>query len=305
MKKIVVFGSFMTDLTGWGERLPQPGETISGNHFQTGPGGKGSNQAVAAYRANGDVTMIAKLGQDVFAEYARNFYSQEGMDTSYLLTQPGGQTGTALIMVDQHSAQNMIMVLPGSNHFIDDQDLQKAYPQIEQADYLLVQNEINRDALEKVISFACEKGVKVILNPAPAREITQTLYPRLYCITPNESETYTLSGILVDSEESAQKAAKWFLKKGVQNVVITMGSAGSFVTNGNKMMMLHPPAVEAVDTTGAGDAFNGVLVTMLAEGKELFEAAKYANIAGALSVTRRGAAPSMPYRWEIDAAANR
>lgn len=299
-KKIVVFGSFMTDLTGLGERFPLPGETISGIRFKPGQGGKGSNQAVAAHRAGADVTMIAKLGEDVFADFVRSFYQSEGLSTDYLMTQPGGQTGAAIILVDQISAQNMIMIFPGSNDTFDDSDIRKVEDLIKQADYLLVQNEVNRDALEKVITLAADAGIRVVFNPAPARELSEELYAKIYCITPNETEAQTLTGIPVDSEKSAERAAECFFKKGVQNVVITMGSAGVFVSDGERGKMLAPLAVKAVDTTGAGDAFNGALIAAMAEGKDLFEAAKYANVGGALSVTKFGTAPAMAYRREID-----
>lgn len=299
-KKIVVFGSYMNDVTGWGEKLPQPGETVTGGMFKTGPGGKGSNQAVAANRAGADVIMIAKLGDDVFGQSAKKFYESEGMITDFLMTQPGGQTGTAIIMVDEVSAQNMIMILPGANSTFTDKDIEKNLDCIKQAEYLLVQNEINRDALEKVIAIGAELGVKVVFNPAPARVIAEDLYKNLYLITPNETETQTLTGIPVDSKETAQKAADWFFAKGVKNVIITMGSAGAFVSDGNRSELLPPPKVKAVDTTGAGDSFNGVLLTALAEGKDLFEAAKFANVGAALSVTKPGAAPSMAHRSDIE-----
>lgn len=299
-KKIVVLGSYMNDVTGWGEKLPVPGETVNGSTLKIGPGGKGSNQAIAANRAGADVTMIAKLGKDVFGESAKKFYQSEGMSTEYLMVEEEGQTGTAIIMVDQVSAQNMIMILPGVNYTFNDRDICKVQDVIKQADYLLVQNEINRDALEKVIEIAAENSVKVVFNPAPARPISEELYKKLYCITPNETETQAMTGIFVDSIESAKEAAEFFLKKGVQNVVITMGSLGAFVADGATSELLSPPKVKAVDTTGAGDAFNGVLITALAEGKNLFEAAKIANVGGALSVTKPGAAPAMAYRKEID-----
>ena len=301
MKKIVVCGSYVTDLTGRAARLPVPGQTVFGRSFRSGAGGKGSNQAVAAHRAGADVTMVAKLGDDVFAQFARDFYTAEGMRTEGLLTAPGMETGTALILVDEQSAQNEIMVILGANGTISPEDLAKADPILQQADYLLVQNEINADAVEALLRRANARGCRTVWNPAPARAVDASLYRGVFCVTPNETEASELTGIPVTDPATAVQAAEWFLHQGVQNAVITLGYQGVYATDGTEGRMVPALRVQAVDTTGAGDAFNGAFVTALAEGKDLFSAVHFGNAAAALSVTKPGTAPAMPQRKEIDA----
>ena len=301
MKKIVVCGSYVTDLTGRADRLPTAGQTILGRSFYTGAGGKGSNQAVAAHRAGADVTLVVKLGDDVFAQLAKEFYAAEGMRTEGLLTAKSTETGAALILVDEQTAQNQIMVLMGANGTFDDEDFARIEPILAQADYLLLQNEINADAMEKLLTGAQRRSSRVIWNPAPARAVEEGLYQGVYCVTPNESEASELTGIAVTSAESAREAASWFLDRGVQNVVITLGEQGVFAADGKMERMVPALRVRAIDTTGAGDAFNGTFVTALAEGLGFFEAVEFGNAAAALAVTRTGTAPAMPQRAEIDA----
>jgi ribokinase len=300
-KKVVVFGSFVVDLTSRSKGLPLPGQTILGSRFMMGPGGKGSNQAVAAHRAGADVTFVTKIGRDVFGRVATDFYTQENMDTTYVFEDDQLETGCALIMVDEDSAQNSIVVISGACGNITDADIEKARPLIENAGLLLLQLETNFDALLKVIDIANAAGVKVILNPAPARELPDELYAKLDTVTPNETEAEMLTGVHIENIVDAQRAADVFLKKGVKEVVITMGYQGAFAADCNRSEHYPRIQVDAVDTTGAGDAFNGGLVMALSEGKDLFEAVRYANVTGALSVTKVGTAPAMPRRGEIDA----
>ena len=300
-KRIVVFGSYVTDLTGRGMRFPVPGETVLGTSFQSGPGGKGSNQAVAAFRAGGDVTLVTKLGRDAFGRIARDFYTAEGMNTDELLEDETRETGAALIMVNQQSGQNMIMVLNGACSHITPEDVQAKRKLIEQADYLLVQMEINMDALEQVIRIAHNSGVRVILNPAPVQEMADELMAMVDTATPNETEAAVLTGVEVVDFASAHRAAQVLLDKGVRNVIITLGGNGVYCTNGTREELLDRISVNAVDTTGAGDAFNGGFVTALSNGMDLFDAVRYGNCTGALSVTKPGTAPAMPHKQEIDA----
>ena len=297
---IVVFGSFVADLTGTAARLPAPGETVLGETFKLGPGGKGSNQAVAAHRANGNVMLVTKLADDTFGRMAKAFYEYEGMDTSHLLLDDTVGTGAALIMVDNNTAQNMILVNIGACGHITYEDVESKRELIASADWLLVQLEINVDALEHIVDIASKSGTKVVLNPAPAQTLSDTFLSKIDIITPNETEAQTLTGIAVCSPEGARAAAKVFLKKGVGSVVITLGSNGVYVTDGKQEAFLPRICVDAIDTTGAGDAFNGGFVEALSEGKDLFEAARYGNCVGALSVTKFGTAPAMPCRAEID-----
>ena len=300
-KPIVVFGSFVVDLTSRSAGLPVPGQTILGSSFKMGPGGKGSNQAVAAHRAGANVTLVTKVGKDVFGKVALDFYKSEGMNTDYILEDDNRETGVALILVDEDSAQNEIVVVPAACANISMDEVEKCRPLIENASILLLQHEINFDAQYKVIDIAHKAGVKIVLNPAPATEVPAEILAKIDTVTPNETEAQVLTGVEVKTIEDAQKAAKVFLEKGVKNVVITMGSLGAFATDGVKSELVPRLNVNAIDTTGAGDAFNGGFVMALSEGKDLFEALRYGNATGALSVTKLGTAPAMPVRAEIDA----
>ena len=300
-KPIVVFGSFVVDLTSRSAGLPVPGQTILGSSFKMGPGGKGSNQAVAAHRAGANVTLVTKVGKDVFGKVATDFYKSEGMNVDYILEDDARETGVALILVDENSAQNEIVVVPAACSNITMAEVEKCRSLIENASILLLQHEINFDAQYAVIDIAHKAGVKIVLNPAPATEVPDEILKKIDIVTPNETEAQVLTGVEVKKLEDAQKAAKVFLDKGVKNVVITMGSLGAFATDGEKSELLPRLSVNAIDTTGAGDAFNGGFVMALSEGKDLFEALRYGNATGALSVTKLGTAPAMPCRAEIDA----
>lgn len=301
MGSIVCFGSFVVDLTSRAGHLPVPGETVIGSSFRMGPGGKGSNQCVAAHRAGGDVVAMTKVGNDVFGRVALDFYRSEGMNTDYVFIDDSVETGTALIMVDQNTAQNCILVVNGASGHISEADIEKAAPVIRKADVLLVQLEINLDALYRVIDIANEAGVKIVLNTAPVQKIDNRVFAKVDTVTPNEVEAGIITGVEVKDEESAAKAAEVFLGWGVKNVVITMGKAGAFVMNAQRKSFIKSIQVEAVDTTGAGDAFNGGFAVAISEGKDIFEAAKFANATGALSVTKFGTAPAMPFRADIEA----
>ena len=293
-KPIVVFGSFVVDLTSRSQGLPVPGQTILGVSFKMGPGGKGSNQAVAAHRAGANVTLVTKVGKDVFGKVALDFYRSEGMNTDYILQDEQRETGVALIMVDEISAQNEIVVVSGACGNITDADVERCRPLIEGASILLLQHEINFDAQYRVIDIAHRAGVRIVLNPAPATAIPDDVLRRIDTVTPNETEAQVLTGVEVKTLEDARRAAQVFLDKGVKNVVITMGALGAFATDGVRSELLPRLNVNAIDTTGAGDAFNGGFVMALSEGRDLFEALRYGNATGALSVTRLGTAPAMP-----------
>ncbi len=298
-KKVVVFGSFVVDLTGRTPRLPVPGETVMGSSFVMGPGGKGSNQAVAAHRAGADVTLVTKVGRDVFGTVATDFYKKENMDTSYIFEDEEKETGCALILVDESTAQNEIVVISGACGNITLEDVEKSRKLIESAGILLLQLEINLDALYKVIDIAYEAGVTIVLNPAPAAQLPDEVLRKINIVTPNETEAQVLTGVKIENQADAKKAAQVFLDKGVKEVVITLGSLGAFAMNQERNELVERLNVEAVDTTGAGDAFNGGFVMALAEGKDLFTALRYGNVTGALSVTKPGTAPAMPYRKDV------
>lgn len=300
-KRVVVFGSFVVDLTSRAKGLPVPGQTILGSSFKMGAGGKGSNQAVAAHRAGADVTLVTKIGRDVFGKVAMDFYRGEGMNTDYILEDEEKETGAALILVDETTAQNEIVVVSGACGNITPEDVKRCRKLIESADILLLQLEINFDALFEVVNIAHAAGVTIVLNTAPANRLPDEVLAKVDIVTPNETEAQALTGVSIQNEADALRAARVFMEKGVKQVVITLGAMGAFATDGVRHELVKRIAMEAVDTTGAGDAFNGGFVMALSEGKDLFTALRYGNVTGALSVQKLGTAPSMPQRSEIDA----
>lgn len=298
--KITVMGSFVVDLMGRAPHLPVKGETVKGSTFKIGPGGKGSNQGVAAQRAGADVVMITKIGKDDFAGIALKSFENEGMDIRYIFQDEIHSTGAALIMVDENTSENEILVTLGACGYITNEDIERSREEIENSKVFLTQLETNVDAVEKAVEIAHKKGVMAILNPAPVQAIKEELLKKVDLLTPNEVEASILSGVEVKSIEDASKAAKVLMEKGAKNIIITLGSKGSLVVTKDKEKFVKSIRVNAIDTTGAGDAYNGGLATALAEGKDIFEAAEFASIVGALSVTKIGTAPAMPYREEIE-----
>lgn len=300
--KVTVMGSFIVDLMARTHHLPVHGETVKGSHFMTGPGGKGSNQGVAACRSGSDVTMITKIGYDAFAEIALASFGREGMDTAFVMHDKDHPTGTALIMVDENTSENQIVVTPGACDHIAPCEIEAAREHIEGSKVLLVQLETNIEAIMAAVRIAHSKGVPVILNPAPAPLIPlpEELFGMIDILTPNETEASAISGIGVSSFDDAANAAGIIRKKGIKTVIITMGGKGAFISTDKSEYTINPIDVDVLDTTGAGDAFNGGLATAIAEGMDILGAARFANATGALSVTKMGTAPSMPYRKEID-----
>ncbi|WRS26309.1 ribokinase [Oscillospiraceae bacterium MB08-C2-2] len=299
--KAVVFGSYVVDLMSRAPHLPVPGETVRGSLFKMGPGGKGFNQGVAAHRAGADVTMITKVGKDAFGQMALDTMQNFGMSTEHILVHPTEPTGTALILVDEQTSQNSILVVAGSCGDITSDDIQKLTPVLAGCNFLLTQLETNLDAVEKAVEIAFQSGAKVILNTAPVQPVSAQLLSRVYLITPNEVEAQILTGIEIADEASAEKAAQCFFEQGVENVIITLGSRGAYVDTKDRRGILPVPKVKVLDTTGAGDAFNGGLLTALTEGKDIWEAAEFANRLAALSIQRMGTSVAMPTRAEIDA----
>lgn len=300
-KKVTVFGSFVVDLMGRTPHLPVPGETVKGSLFKQGAGGKGFNQGIAAHKAGGDVAMITKLGRDSLAEVALGAMDDVKLSREYLFYNDEVATGIALIMVDENTSQNEIVIVPGACATITDEDIAGVAETIKSSSYILLQLEVNQDANEKVAKLAKENGVKVIINTAPYQPIADEFLRGAYLVTPNEVEAEELTGIPVTDLESADRAAQVFFDKGVENVLITLGSRGVYINTEGHSEIVPAYRVKAVDTTGAGDAFNGGLLTALAEGKSLAEAARFAQALAALSVQRLGTTPAMPWREEIDA----
>lgn len=306
MKNIVVIGSSNTDMVVKTSHLPIPGETVLGGDFFMNAGGKGANQAVAAARYGNRVVFVAKTGNDLFGEQVRKSMKEDGIVTDYVFIDEEHPSGVALITIDQ-KAENCIVVAGGANMYLKPKDIDKAKEEILGGDVVLMQLETPIETVEYAAKMAAEAGVKVILNPAPApaEPLSKELISNLFLITPNRSEASRLTGIEVTDLASAQRAALALYDMGAKNVIVTLGSEGSLVYDGHMMMRVEAIKVEAVDTTAAGDTYNGVLASVIAEGKSLIDAVHEANIAGAISVTRMGAQPAAPTREEIIAMKKR
>ncbi len=297
-KKIVVIGSCNTDMVVKASRIPVPGETILGGAFMMNPGGKGANQAVAAARMGSNVTFISKTGNDLFGKQSIEMYNEENINTEFIFSDSHHPSGVALIMVDSNG-ENCIVVASGANASLSPQDIGKARNAIENADIVLLQLETPIETVEYAAKLACKKGVKVILNPAPAAFLSDELLSTLYAIIPNKSEAEMLSGIKVSDWDSARKAAHIIGLKGVALVVITLGAQGALIKDGENYIEVPVDKVNAVDTTAAGDTFCGAFCVAISEGRTIEEAAKFANKAASITVTREGAQSAIPYRKEI------
>jgi ribokinase len=293
-----VIGSSNTDMVIKSKKLPAPGETILGGTFLMNPGGKGANQAVAAARLNGNVTLVAKTGNDVFGSEARHLFDKEHINTNYLISDNKNPSGVALINVDENG-ENCIVVASGSNGTLAAYDINEEVFKNRPEDIFLMQLEIPLGTVEYVAQKAAGKGNRVILNPAPARPHSADLLSCLYMIIPNETEAELLTGIKVTDAQTAEIAARKLYNRGVKNVVITMGGTGSFLLTPALSKLISVVPVKAVDTTAAGDVFCGAIAVAIAEGKSTEEAVKFANKAAGISVTRMGAQASAPYRSEI------
>lgn len=297
---ILVIGSSNTDMVIKADHLPEPGETILGGTFFMNPGGKGANQAVAAARLGGKVTFIGKTGNDIFGRQARQLFEEEGINTQYMVSDPKNPSGVALITVDKN-AENCIVVASGANAALVPKDLKKAEQEIISSSIILMQLEIPLETVSWVASIAAEHKVKVILNPAPARELPPELIQNVSIITPNKTEAEMLSGVKVKDLHSAKEAGNVLRSMGVEIVIITLGVKGALVITSDILQLVPAPFVEAVDTTAAGDVFNGALAVAMAEGMPVLEAVSFACNAAAVSVTRMGAQSSAPFRNELDA----
>ena len=297
---VLVLGSSNTDLIVKVARIPRPGETILGGEFATAGGGKGANQAVAAARAGGAVTFVARVGRDANGDRAVAGFAAAGIDVKYVIRDPTRPSGVALVLVGR-GGENSIAVASGANDRLSPTDVRKARPAFQRAWVVLLQLETPLKTIAASLELATAAGLRVILNPAPARPLPGRLLERVYLLTPNESEAELLTGVAVASERAAARAADALLDRGVHNVAITMGSRGAFVAGPGVRQMIPGFKVKAIDATGAGDVFNGALVVALAEGRPLLEAARFGCAAAAISVTRLGAQPSAPTRRAINA----
>lgn len=300
MSRIFVIGSSNTDMVVKTAQLPKPGQTVLGGDFFMNPGGKGANQAVAAARLGGKVSLVANLGTDIFGDEALAHFRQEHIDCTYISRDSQRPSGVALISVDDQ-AENHIVVAPGANGGLSVDLADKALAEVHAGDVVLLQLEIPIQTVEHVIKVASEKGAKVVLNPAPVAILSPELLSGLYLLTPNETEASMLTGVEVTDEASAFQAAKKLMAQGVEHVMVTLGSKGALVVTKESKELIAAPAVKAVDTTAAGDCFNGAVAVWLANGLGLSAAAEMACRAASISVTRLGAQASLPFLQEVGA----
>jgi ribokinase len=298
--RIVVIGSANTDMIIKTSRIPRPGETVTGGIFSTAAGGKGANQAVAARRLGAEVAFVSAVGHDSFGDLAIQGYVAEGIKVQHIVRDPVARTGVAFIIVDEHG-ENSIAVVPGANNMLSAAHVVASLHTIEQADMVILQLETPLATVNAAIDCAMKKGIKVVLNPAPAPvNLPDSMLAHVDILTPNEWEAQTLTGIPVTDNASAHRAGQALLAKGVAIVIITMGAAGAWLETQEGGEHIAGYSVQAIDTTAAGDVFNAAVAVALAEKKELKEAVRFANAAAAISVTRLGAQPSAPGRKEVE-----
>ncbi|MEG1005355.1 MAG: ribokinase [Bacteroides sp.] len=298
MKKIIVIGSSNIDMVVKTSHLPAPGETILGGEFLMNQGGKGANQAVAVKRLGGNLVFLTKLGDDVLGHQSLEYFKKEKINTQHITLDQNSASGVALISVDDH-AENSIVVASGANMQLNEQDVDHVVEEMCEGDILLMQLEIPLQTVMYAAKKAFEKGVKVILNPAPACNLPKELFKYLYMITPNRIESEMLTGLKITTDADAEEAANKICAMGVKNVIITLGSKGCVIKEGSISYRVDAFKVKPVDTTAAGDTFNGALCVGLAENMDLQHAVLMASKASSIAVTRMGAQSSIPYREEI------
>ena len=296
--RITVVGSVNVDMMVKTSRLPSRGETVGGGQFMMAAGGKGANQAVAAARLGAEVTFIARVGQDQFGDEAIAIYGREGIRIDRILRDQDSPTGVALIMVDEQG-ENLISVASGANHRLTPMDVERSADQIRAADVLLLQLEIPIDTVYRAVQIAAGAGVPVVLDPAPAMPLPPELLKNVDYLTPNEMEAAELTGITVNDERSARHAAEKLLAAEARHVILTLGALGALLVGPDGTAFVRSVPVDVVDTTAAGDAFNGAFACGLGRGTSPQDAVRQACIAAALSTTRLGAQPSLPKAEEL------
>lgn len=297
--KVCVFGSFNLDITAILDRFPMPGESLVANSSKISAGGKGANQATAALKAGANVHYIGKIGEDDFGFFARRHLKAVGFNALTLLSSDEKPTGNALIYVAGEGAENMISVDPGANMVVTDEEIKKCEPAIRCADVVLVQLENNLSSIEHVIDIAKQNNAFIILNPAPFQAVTNDLLAKVDLLTPNETETFLLTGCKIDNKTSAENAANILHKRGVKQLIITMGSQGSLLSDAITKTWIPCFPANPIDTTGAGDAFNGALAAQIANGADIKQAALFSSAFAAVSVEYIGAACVTSYEQAV------
>ena len=300
---VLVVGSFVVDLVATCDRAPEAGETLTGKSFNIYLGGKGANQAVAAKRMGADVTMVGCIGNDIFGDDFVRTFENEGLSTDYILRTDADRTGCSLVTLET-SGQNRICMTPGANLHYSVADLLAVEGLVKSANVVVTQCEMQPEIVDELAKLCKKYGKKFILNPAPARTFDDETLSACYVISPNETELGVIVGRTLDTDEDYISAAKELLAKGVQNVVVTLGSRGSLLVNATQTTFVPAMKVKAVDTVGAGDSFTGSLAAFTDEGKDVLSAMKLSTIVGGLQVQKHGAIPSMPYRSAVDELAN-
>ncbi|MFK7863759.1 MAG: ribokinase [Pseudohongiellaceae bacterium] len=290
---ILVIGSINSDLVIRVPTLPAPGETVLGTGFARYAGGKGANQAVAAARLGARVRMVGNLGTDSFGDEALTGLQRENIDCSYVARDPLQPSGLAFINVAD-SGENQITVAPGANRTLSVKEVEKAIAGAAADTILLIQLEIPLPLVEQSVAFAASKRIRVILDPAPAQPLSSKLLQNLFLLTPNQTEAEILSGLKIDTVNSAFEAARLLIRHGVENVVITLGEKGAVIANSQADRLVVPPSVTTIDTTAAGDCFNGALAVALSRNQTLDDAVEFACSAASIAVTKAGAQSSMP-----------
>ena len=298
MKNICVIGSLNMDLVVNVDKMPQPGQTIIVSNFKEVPGGKGANQAVAMARLNGNVSMIGKVGEDGFGQTLINALKNDKVDTTYIKTTKGA-TGVALITVD-NNAQNSIVVSPGANFEVKEEDIDNNIEAIKNSDIVVLQLETPLNTIKYALKKSKELNKYTILNPAPALKLDDEIIKNVDLLTPNETELEIISGVSIETEEDIQKAAQIMIEKGVKELIVTLGSKGSLYINKEKSIFKKAYKVEAVDTTAAGDSYTAALAVALSKDQSIEEAMDFASKVGALSVLKEGAQSSLPTLEDVE-----
>ena len=298
MKKICIIGSIGYDLTTYMYQFPKAGETIVGKKFIQNPGGKGDNQAIAAARVGGDVTFIGAVGDDNYGELLKKSLEANNVKTQLKIV-PNMSSQIATILIDE-TGENRIVIVPGANNFVDKKQIDDNFDIIKECDIILMQLEIPMETVEYVVDKFYELNKILILNPAPGAKLSDNIIKKCTYLTPNENEIGLITKMPYDTIDNIKLAGKCLIDKGAQNVLVTLGEKGAYLKNKDEDIIIPTMKVKAVDTTGAGDCFNGIFAMYLALGKSVIEAIKYANVASSISVTRPGTVPSLPYKEEVE-----